>query len=67
MENKIENNNQTELNTIIAYAQLAYHTLQHSGTDINPKTIRSEIKMFYQKFGNKEVRKLANSIVNKKK
>lgn len=67
MDTKNENNNQTELQTITAYAQLVHHTLKHSGTEINARTIKSEVKMFYEKFGNKEVRRLANSIIKEKK
>ena len=57
--------NEEEL--IIAYAQLALHTLQHTATEITPKTLKSEIKMFYEKFGNQEVRRLANIIMKEKK
>lgn len=55
-----------DLDTAIAYAGLAVHTLQHSGTEINAKELRSEIKMLYNKFGTKEVKRLANIIVKKK-
>lgn len=52
---------------IIAYAQLVFHTLKHSGSEITPRAIRAEVKMFYEKFGNKEVKRLANIIVKEKK
>lgn len=52
---------------IIAYAQLVFHTLQHSATEITPKAIRSEVKLFYEKFGNQEVKRLANTIIKEKK
>lgn len=52
---------------IIAYAQLALHTLQHSETEITPRTIKAEIKMFYEKFGNQEVKRLANIIMKERK
>lgn len=57
----------TEKELIISYAQLAFHTLKNSATEITPKAIREEIKMFYDKFGNTDVRKMANSIVKEKK
>ena len=52
---------------IIDYAQVSIHTLQHSGTEITPKAIREEIKMFYNKFGNEDIKRLANTIVKEKK
>lgn len=55
-----------DMETAIAYAQLAVHTLQHSGTEINAKELRSEIKMLHSKFGTKEVKRLANVIVKGK-
>ncbi len=58
-------NDEEEL--IIAYAQLALHTLQNTATEVTPKTLKSEIKMFYEKFGNQEVRRLANIIMKEKK
>ena len=57
----------TEEEIIIAYAQLVFHTLQNSGTEITPKSIKAEVKMFYEKFGNKEVKRLANMIMKEKK
>lgn len=56
-----------ELELIIAYTQVVIHTLQHSGTEITPKSIREEVKMFYTKFGNEDVKKLANTIMKEKK
>ena len=56
-----------EMELIIAYAQVSIHTLQHSGTEITPKAIREEIKMFYNKFGNEDIKRLANTIVKEKK
>ena len=56
-----------EMKLIIAYAQVSIHTLQHSGTEITPKAIREEIKMFYNKFGNEDIKRLANTIVKEKK
>lgn len=60
-------NSREEIEIIIAYAQVAIYTLQHSGTEINSKAIREEIKMFYNKFGNKDIKRLANTIVKEKK
>ncbi len=62
----MENNELMDINTAIAYAQLAVHTLQHSGTEINARELRSEIKMLHSKFGTKEVKRLANVIVKGK-
>ena len=56
-----------ELDIITAYAQMAFYTLQNSRTDITSKAIKAEIKMFYEKFGNKEVKRLANIIIKEKK
>lgn len=56
---KLEKN---ELDVIIAY-----HTLNNSGSEINAKSIRNEVKMFYNKFGNTEVLRLANIIIKEKK
>ena len=64
---KTENNQKMELENLIAYAQLIHYTLQHSATEINPKTIKAEVTMFYKKFGNKEVRRLANSMAKENK
>lgn len=64
---KTENSQKMELENLIAYAQLIHYTLQHSATEINPKTIKAEVTMFYKKFGNKEVRRLANSMAKENK
>lgn len=63
----MEDKNLIDLDTAIAYAQLAVHTLQNSGTEITPKELRSEIKMLNKKFGTKEVIRLKNIIVKGKK
>lgn len=60
-------NDETELDIIVAYAQMVFHTLKNSATEITPKSIKAEVKMFYEKFGNKEVKRLANLIVKEKK
>ena len=67
MDMKNENTSKTELELITAYAKMAFFTLQNSGTEITPRAIKSEIKMFYEKFGNKEVKRLANIIMKEKK
>ena len=67
MNTKNENNALSELDIITAYAQLVTHTLKRSGTEINSKSIKQEVKMFYEKFGNNEVKRLANLIVKEKK
>ncbi len=67
MDTKNENKDTSELELITAYAQLIFHTLQHSGTEINDKSIKSEIKMFYEKFGNHEVKRLVKLMSREKK
>lgn len=67
MDTKNENKNLSELDTITAYVQLVNHTLKKSGTEINAKSIKNEVKMFYEKFGNTEVKRLANLIIKEKK
>ena len=59
----MEDKNLIDLDTAIAYAQLAVHTLQNSATEITPRELRSEIKMLHNKFGTKEVKRLTNIIV----
>lgn len=66
-EQKKQTNQKPEMEIIVAYAQVAIHTLQNSATEITSKAIREEIKMFYTKFGNEEIKKLANAIVKEKK
>lgn len=56
-----------DIDTAIAYAQLAIHTLQNSAREINPKELRNEIKMLHNRFGTKEVKRLTNIIVKGKK
>lgn len=63
----MEDKNLIDLDTAIAYAQLAVHTLQNSATEITPRELRSEIKMLHNKFGTKEVKRLTNIIVKGKK
>ena len=60
------NEKPSELDTIVSYAQITHYTLKNSGTKINYKTIKSEVKMFYDKFGNLQVNKLANLIFKEK-
>lgn len=67
MDTKNENNGKLELELITAYVQMIFHTLKNSGTEITPKSIKSEVKMFYEKFGNDEVIRLANLIMKEKK
>lgn len=56
-----------DIDTAIAYAQLAVHTLKNSATELTDKLLKNEIKMLYDKFGTKEVIRLANIIVKGKK
>ena len=62
-----KDNSKAEIELITAYAQLVFLTLKHSSTEINAKSIREEVKMFYEKFGNKEVKRLASVIMKEKK
>lgn len=55
-----------DIDSAIAYAQLAVHTLQHSATEVSAKELQKEIKMLYSKFGTTEVKRLANIIVKGK-
>lgn len=67
MDTKNEKKQVPEEDIIIAYAQLVFHTLEHSATEINAKNIAKEVKMFCQKFGNQEVKRLANLIMKEKR
>lgn len=63
----MENKELIDIDTAIAYAQLAVHTLKNSATELTDKSLKNEIKMLYDKFGTKEVIRLANIIVKGKK
>ncbi len=67
MNTENKNVDPNELAIITAYAQMVFFTLQHSATEITPKSIKNEVKMFYEKFGNHEVKRLANIIIKEKK
>ena len=67
MEVKKENKEVLDVEIITAYVQLVHYTLKKSGTEINNRNIKNEVKMFYQKFGNNEVKRLANLIIKEKK
>lgn len=56
-----------DMETAIAYAQSALHTLKKSATEITPKELRNEMKMLYKKFGAKEIKQLANIIAKEKR
>ena len=56
MESKMQES--MDIDSAIAYAQLAVHTLQHSATEVNAKELQKEIK-----FGTAEVKRLANIIL----
>ena len=66
MESQNERKDNYELETIISYAQMAFFTLKNSGTEITEKALKEEIKMFYEKFGNTEVKRLAKIIMKGK-
>lgn len=67
MNEKKEKVNNDELKIITSYAVIVVHTLINSATKLTPKAIRSEVEMYYKKFGNSEVKKLANSIMESNK
>lgn len=67
MDTKNENKNTSDLDTIIAYVQLVNYTLNKSKIEMNAKNIKSEVKMFYERFGDTEVKRLANLIIKEKK
>ena len=51
MESKLEE--LIDIDTAIAYAQFAFHTLINSGIVISAKEIKKEILMLHNKFGTK--------------
>ncbi len=63
MNEKNEKVNNNELQIITSYAVIVVHTLMNSATELTPKAVKSEVEMFYRKFGNSKVKKLANSIM----
>ena len=62
-----KNDSKYEIEHITANAQLAFHTLKNSNTEITAKSIKEEVKMFYEKFGNAEVKRLASIMMKEKK
>ena len=52
-----------DFDTMVAYADLAVHTLNNSATEINRKTLKDE----HDKFGTLEVIRLSNTIAKGKK
>lgn len=56
-----------DVELIVAYSQLAILTLQNSGSELTPKSIREEIKMFHKRFNTKEIKRLVNILVKEKK
>lgn len=64
MESKVQE--VIDIETAIDYAQLAFHTLINSASEISAKEIRKEILMLHNKFGTKEVKRL-NKIISKGK
>lgn len=67
MDTKINDKELIDIDTAIAYAQVAVHTLQHSATEINDKSLRNEMKMLQREFGTKEVKRLATLYAKEKK
>lgn len=63
MDTDNSNKELMDIDTAIAYAQLAVYTLQHSLTIIDKKSLSNEIKMLQKKFGTREVKRLAKIII----
>lgn len=63
-EKKVNND---ELQIITSYAVIVVHTLMNSATEITPKAVKSEVEMYYKKFGNSEVKKLAQTVMESDK
>lgn len=63
MDTDNSNKELMDIDTAIAYAQLAVYTLQHSYTIIDKKSLSNEIKMLQKKFGTREVKRLAKIII----
>ena len=63
----MEEKEQFDFDTAVAYAQDAVYTLKNSATDITSKSLKSEFKMLHDKFGTEEVIRLANILVKGKK
>ena len=63
MDTDNSNKELMDIDTAIAYAQLAVYTLQHSSTSIDKKSLSNEIKMLQKKFGTREVKRLAKIII----
>lgn len=59
MDTKNDEEELMNIDTAVAYAQVAVHTLKHSNTEINDRSLKSEMKMLQRKFGTKEVKRLA--------
>jgi len=55
-----------ELETIIAYSQVALRTLEKSANELTRKEIKRQIVMLYEEFGNKDIRLIAKSIAKEK-
>ena len=49
-KNTAVNNNTVDLELITAYTQLVFKTLRHSKSELYDRTIRNDVKMFYEKF-----------------
>lgn len=56
----MENEKLIDIETAISYAQLAVYTLHNSNVEITPKQLRYEMKMLFEKFGTKEIKRLKN-------
>ena len=62
-----EKKDEFDFQLINAYVVMVIHTLRNSATEITPKAIKNEVKMFYEKFGNREVKRLASVIMKENK
>lgn len=55
-----------ELETIIAYSQVALRTLEKSANELTRREIKRQIIMLYEEFGNKDIKLIAKSIAKEK-
>lgn len=67
MDTKNENKEKLDLETITAYVQLVIYTMKKSKIDFDSKSIKAEVKMYFEKFGNDEVKRISKLIIREKK
>ncbi len=67
MDTKKDSKTIPEYEVITSYVLMVIHTLKKGNVPLNKRNISSEVKMFYEKFGNDEVYRLANLIIKERK